>query len=199
MHKLKIFILYLHNVVKRLGMLITKVNFVKFWLKCSIFQLIVNRLQFSCFGRSKQRNEDKIFCRDELFHNLGKGKLYPAALQKIPTQTVDLPQVFESWVLQKQPKMINKMTKSWDRNTISDLEQVCTERDRDLLSWLLSSKTISSTIISHSSSVICFVSSISEKECYRKKSRRVEKIKVVVNTNTIHTYKTNKCCIGHSP
>ena len=50
--------------------------------------------------------------------------MYPAALHKIPTQTVASSQVFEKWILQKQPKMINKLTKSWDRNTNSDLEQV---------------------------------------------------------------------------
>ena len=57
--------------------------------------------------------------------------MYPAALHKFPTQTVDSSQVFERWILQKQPKMINKMTKSWDRNTISDLEQVCREQAQD--------------------------------------------------------------------
>ena len=51
--------------------------------------------------------------------------MYPAALHKVPTQTVDSSQVFERWILQKQPKMINEMTKCWDRDTISDLEQVC--------------------------------------------------------------------------
>ena len=39
----------------------------------------------------------------------------PAALHKIPTQTVDSSQVFERWILQKQPKMINKMTKSLEK------------------------------------------------------------------------------------
>ena len=53
--------------------------------------------------------------------------MYPAALHKIPTQTIDSSQIFEKWILQKQPKMINKMTKR-DRNTISDLEQVCRQR-----------------------------------------------------------------------
>ena len=87
--------------------------------------------------------------------------MYPAALHKIPTQTVDSSQVFEKWILQKQPKMINELTKSWDKNTISDLEQVCPKQDQDFLSWLLLSKTILPRIISSSSSVICFVSSIS--------------------------------------
>ena len=68
--------------------------------------------------------------------------MYPAALQKILTQTVDSSQVFERWILQEQPKMINKMMKSWDRNTISNLEQVCPKQDQDFLPLLLSSKTI---------------------------------------------------------
>ena len=90
--------------------------------------------------------------------------MYPAALHKIPTQTVDSSQVFERWILQKQPKMINKMTKSWDRNTIKDLEQVCPKQAHDFLSWLLSSKTILPRLILSSWSVICFVSSISQNE-----------------------------------
>ena len=67
--------------------------------------------------------------------------MYPAALHKIPTQTVDSSQVFERWIRQRQPKMINKITKSWNRNTISDLEQVCPKQAQDFLSWLLLSKT----------------------------------------------------------
>ena len=51
--------------------------------------------------------------------------MYPATLHKIPKQKIDSSEVLERWILQKQPKMINKKTKSWDRNTISDLEQVC--------------------------------------------------------------------------
>ena len=51
--------------------------------------------------------------------------MYPSALHKFPNQTVDPSQVFEKSILQKQPKMIYKMTKSWDRNTKRDLEQVC--------------------------------------------------------------------------
>ena len=68
--------------------------------------------------------------------------MYPAALNKISTPTVDSSQVSERWILQKQPKMINKTTKSWDRNTVSYLEQVCPKQAQNILSWLLSSKTI---------------------------------------------------------
>ena len=86
--------------------------------------------------------------------------MYPAKLQLIPAQEVDSSQVFERWILQKQPKMIKKMTKSWDKNTISDPEQLCPKQDQDFLSWLLSSKTTLPTLILSSKSVICFVSSI---------------------------------------
>ena len=89
--------------------------------------------------------------------------------------------------------MINKKTKSWDRNTISDLEQVCPKQDQDFLSWLLSSKTILPRFFLSSWSVIFFVSSISQNE---KKSCRVERIKLVVNTNTINTYNLQML---HSP
>ena len=126
--------------------------------------------------------------------------MYPAALHKIPTQTVDSSQIFERWILQKQPKMINKMTKSWDKNTISDLEQVCPKQAQVFLSWLLSSKTILPRLTLYFWSVICLVvSSISQNECDRKKSRRFLRIKLVVNTNTINTYKIYKCCIAHCP
>ena len=57
--------------------------------------------------------------------------MYHAALHKIATQTVDSSQIFEKRILQKQPKMIYKMKKSWDRNTISDLEQVCPKQAQD--------------------------------------------------------------------
>ena len=58
----------------------------------------------------------------------------PAAVHKNPTQTVDSSQDFERCLLQKQPKMINKMTKSWDRHTVSYLEQVCPKQAQDFLS-----------------------------------------------------------------
>ena len=37
--------------------------------------------------------------------------MYPTAVHKIFTQTIDVSQVFEKWYLQKQPKTINKITK----------------------------------------------------------------------------------------
>ena len=62
--------------------------------------------------------------------------MYPAKLHKTPTQTVQSSQAFKRWILQKHPKMINKITKSWDKNTIIDLEQVCPREEQDFLSWL---------------------------------------------------------------
>ena len=57
--------------------------------------------------------------------------MFPTEMHKIPTQTVDSSQVFERSILQKQQKLINKLTKSWDKNTNSDLEQVCPKQDQD--------------------------------------------------------------------
>ena len=99
---------------------------------------------------------------------MAKVKCIHPALHKIPTQTVDSSQVYEKRIPQKQLKMMNKMRKSWDRNTISDLEQVRPKQAQDFLSWLLSSKTIFPSLILSSGSVICFVSWESQIECYRK-------------------------------
>ena len=89
--------------------------------------------------------------------------MYPAAaLLKTPTQTVNSSHVFERWILQKQPKIFNKITESWDKNTIKDLEQVCPKQDHDFLSWWLSSETISPRLILSSWSVVSLVRSISQ-------------------------------------
>ena len=68
--------------------------------------------------------------------------MYPAALHKIPTQTVDSSQVFAKCIRQKQPLIIKNITKNWDKNTIKDLEQVCPKQDHDLRSKTNSSKLI---------------------------------------------------------
>ena len=57
----------------------------------------------------------------------------PAALHKIPTQTVDSPQVLAKCIGQKQPQIIKSITKNWDKNTIKDLEQVCPKEDQVFL------------------------------------------------------------------
>ena len=51
--------------------------------------------------------------------------MYHAALHRFPTHILDSSQVFEKWILQKQPKIFNNILKGWDKNTIKDLEQVC--------------------------------------------------------------------------
>ena len=68
--------------------------------------------------------------------------MYPAALHNIPTHTVVSSHVFARWMRQKQPAMIKSMTKNWDKNTMSDLEQFCPKQFHDRLSTLLSSNTI---------------------------------------------------------
>ena len=73
--------------------------------------------------------------------------MYPAALHKIPTQTVDSSQDLAKCIRQKQPQTIKSITKSWDKNTIKDLEQVCPKHDHDLLLTFWSSKKISSKLI----------------------------------------------------
>ena len=60
--------------------------------------------------------------------------MYPAALQKIPTQTVVSAQVLAKCIREKQPQIIKSVTKNWDKNTMNDLEQVSRKQDHDLLS-----------------------------------------------------------------
>ena len=145
---------------KWLGVLIKKVNFVKFWLEVSISEPIENKLWLSRLGRTNQWYKNASFRRYWLVHSLGEGKSYPAALHRIPTQTVDSSQFSERWILQRQPKIINNIKTSWDENTIKDLEQVCPKQAHDFLSWLLTLKTILPRVLSSFWSVICLVSSI---------------------------------------
>ena len=95
--------------------------------------------------------------------------MYPAALRKIPIQTVDSSQVLAKWIRQEQPQLIKSITKNWDRNTIEDLEQVCPKQDHVLLSTFWSSKTILSkndiiSVIRH----LVLNAENSWNECYRK-------------------------------
>ena len=60
--------------------------------------------------------------------------MYPAALHKVPTQTVDSSQVLAKCIRQKQPQIIKSIIKNWDKNEIKDLEQVCPKQDHNLLS-----------------------------------------------------------------
>ena len=60
--------------------------------------------------------------------------MYPAALHKFPTQTVDSSEVLAKCIRQKQPQIMKSITRNWDKNTIKDLEQVCPKQDYDLFS-----------------------------------------------------------------
>ena len=77
----------------------------------------------------------------------------PGALRSSLTQTVESSQVFERWILQKQPKIFNKMSKNWDEKKIRDLQRVYRKQDHDFFSWLLSSKTSSPSFMKTSRSV----------------------------------------------
>ena len=48
--------------------------------------------------------------------------MYPAALHKIPTQTVGSSHVLAKCIRQKQPQIFKGITKNWDKNTSKDLE-----------------------------------------------------------------------------
>ena len=68
--------------------------------------------------------------------------MYPTDLHKIPNETICLSRVLDIWILRKQPKANNKLTKTVNEKTIGGLQQCCLKQDKDFLSWLLSSETI---------------------------------------------------------
>ena len=88
--------------------------------------------------------------------------MYAAALRKNPTQTSYPSEVFERWFLQKQQKIFDKITKSWNKKSIKRLEHDCPKQVNDFNSWLLPATTITPRIILCSWSVICPTSSISQ-------------------------------------
>ena len=55
--------------------------------------------------------------------------MYPAASHKTSNQKVDSSQVFEKQTRQKQPKIINKITKSWVENQNEGLDYVGPKQD----------------------------------------------------------------------
>ena len=124
----------MHDTVKWLRVLIEKITFVKFRLKWSNFQPLMNQVRFARTARSNHRYKNAVFCRNQFVHKFGEGKMYPAALHKIFTQTVDLSQVLAKCTNQKQPQKIKSVTKNWDKNTIKDLEQICPKQDHNLFS-----------------------------------------------------------------
>ena len=60
--------------------------------------------------------------------------MYPAALHKFPTQTVDSSEVLAKCIRQKQQQIMKSITRNSDKNTSKDLEQVCPKQDYDLFS-----------------------------------------------------------------
>ena len=94
----------------------------------------MNQVRFTRTARSNERQKIAVFCRNYLVQNFGEGKIYLAALHKIPTQTVDSSQVLAKYIRQKQPQIIKIITENWDKNTIKDLKQVFPKQDHHLLS-----------------------------------------------------------------
>ena len=74
------------------------------------------------------------FLHKEFVHSLGDGKMYPAVLKKKLAQTVESSEVFERRILQKQPKLINKIKKTCDEITTKYLKQVCPKKAHNFLS-----------------------------------------------------------------
>ena len=53
--------------------------------------------------------------------------MYPAALHRVPNHPVDSSQVFAKCMLQKQPQIIESITRSADKNAFKHLEQFVAE------------------------------------------------------------------------
>ena len=66
LNKLEIFSCSLHHMKKWLEELIQQ-NFVKFWLKPSSFEPIVNKRLLACLGLTKQQYREGIFVKINLF------------------------------------------------------------------------------------------------------------------------------------
>ena len=142
LNKLKIINFFLHDIME----LIEKINIVKLGLNCSNFQPLMYQIRFARIAGSKQRYKNAVFQRNNLVQKFGEGKMYPAALHKIPLQTMVSSKVLARCICQKQTQRIESFTKKGTK-TIEDLEQVCPKHDHDLLSTFWSSKTILSKLI----------------------------------------------------
>ena len=86
----------------------------------------------------------------------------------------------------KATKTSQQNEKSWDKNTIKDLEQVIPKKDHDFLPSRLSSKTIQNKLMLSSSSVICLLPSISQNWFSRKRLNAFERIVFVDTDNKFH-------------
>ena len=127
--------------------------------------------------------------------------MYPAAPHKILTHFFDSSQVLSKCIRQKQPQIIKSISKNWDKNTTTDLEQVCPKQVHDLLSTFWSSQTnLYKLMLLVWSGIQYWKFKIPGMKAVEKKCR-VERIKLVINTITIHTYKIYKfkCCIAQCP
>ena len=111
--------------------------------------------------------------------------MYPGALLRTPIQTVDSSQVFESWILQNQPNLVNEMTKSWDKNTTKDLEQVCLKQAHNFSFDYCRQKKF------FENEVICLIIHLSCRlnfsiKNFEKRLKHFENFKFVDTDSTIH-------------
>ena len=112
--------------------------------------------------------------------------MYPAALHRFPTQTVDSSQIFERWILQKQSKIINKMTKSWQKTQLKIWNRFFPERPTifslDCCRW--SQLYLSKYYLLHQSSAL--YAQILNNESPRKRLNRFIRFIFVYSDNTFH-------------
>ena len=90
-----------------------KWNSSYFVWKIPIFNQFKQLVTF-CLGRSNKRYKYASLCRNLLVQTEKK-----AAIEQNLTQRVYMPAVFEGWIFQKQRRIFNKMTKSWEKNNQS--------------------------------------------------------------------------------
>ena len=95
---------------------------------------MVNNLWLSRLGGTFQWFNDATFCKNYLVSSLGDGELYSTAPHRSSTQTLDSSQAFERRILQKQPKIINEIIKSCDKNAIKYPERVSPKQAHDSIS-----------------------------------------------------------------
>ena len=76
-------------------MLIKKQILSNFGLNVPIFSQMKISCGFSASEGPTKEVKTRFFVEMNLYHNLGEGKMYLAALQKTPNQTIDSSQVFE--------------------------------------------------------------------------------------------------------
>ena len=140
-----------------------------------LFEPIWNILQFSCIVRSNNWFKYQISDRDYPIQRL-QGNKYPAALQKVPSRTVESSHLLRKNEALKERKTNNIVDlKKQEVKKISDLGQALFKKHNDFLFWLWSSRSfriISKYLPNLSSSLYArIVNTDSRKICKSKKNK----------------------------